>query len=124
MWATTTVVKTGDFNGDGKSDILWCDSAGNTSIWLMNGATVAQTGPFVQIPNNWSIADTGDFNGDGSSDILWNDTSGNVQIWFMRGVAAKLRECSSKCRPAGRSKPSTPTEFGLAWIESLAHPGK
>jgi FG-GAP repeat len=25
---------TGDFNGDGKADILWRDGSGNTSIWL------------------------------------------------------------------------------------------
>ena len=30
----------GDFNGDGKSDILWQNSAtGQRSIWLMNGTS-------------------------------------------------------------------------------------
>jgi hypothetical protein len=32
---------THDFNGDGKSDIVWRDTSGNVSIWLMNGATVS-----------------------------------------------------------------------------------
>ena len=31
----------GDFNGDGKADILWRQNGtGNASIWLMNGGTV------------------------------------------------------------------------------------
>ena len=37
---TWSVVGTGDFNGDGMSDIVWRDSSGNIAIWLMNGATV------------------------------------------------------------------------------------
>ena len=28
---------TGDFNGDGKSDILWQNDNGQAAIWLMNG---------------------------------------------------------------------------------------
>ena len=28
---------TGDFNGDGKSDILWQNTDGTPAIWLMNG---------------------------------------------------------------------------------------
>ena len=40
---TWTIVETGDFNGDGMSDILWIDGSGNVAIWFMNGATVAST---------------------------------------------------------------------------------
>jgi hypothetical protein len=36
------IVGTGDFNGDGKSDILWQDTSGNVAIWLMNGVQVAR----------------------------------------------------------------------------------
>src|SRR5205823_6492165 len=39
-----SVVGTADFNGDRKGDILWRDTAGNTVIWLMNGAQTAQSG--------------------------------------------------------------------------------
>jgi hypothetical protein len=32
---------TGDFNGDGRSDILWRNDGGTTVVdWLMNGASI------------------------------------------------------------------------------------
>ena len=37
-----SVVGTGDFNGDGTSDILWHDIAGDVGIWLMNGTLILQ----------------------------------------------------------------------------------
>jgi hypothetical protein len=37
---TWAVVGTGDFNGDGNTDILWRDTSGNTAIWFMSGTTI------------------------------------------------------------------------------------
>jgi hypothetical protein len=31
---------TGDYNGDGRSDILWQNSTGDVAVWEMNGTTV------------------------------------------------------------------------------------
>ena len=36
-------VATHDFNGDGKSDILWRDTSNNIGMWLMNGTTISQS---------------------------------------------------------------------------------
>jgi subtilase family serine protease len=79
---------THDFNGDGRSDILWHDGSGNVAIWLMNGTIVLnQATSFVgNVAGTWAIAGTGDFNGDGKSDILWHDGGGNVAIWEMNGT--------------------------------------
>ena len=67
---------TGDFNGDGMSDILWQDTSGNVAIWEMNGTSIlnASSSFVATVPNPWSIQLTGDFNGDGKSDVLWQDT--------------------------------------------------
>jgi hypothetical protein len=89
--ATTTwqIVGTGDFNGDGKSDILWRDGSGDVAIWEMKGTTVLNpnTAGVGNVPTNWSIVGTGDFNGDGKSDILWHDSVGDVAIWEMNGTS-------------------------------------
>jgi len=34
------IVDTGDFDGNGKADLLWRDSAGNVAMWLMDGPNV------------------------------------------------------------------------------------
>jgi hypothetical protein len=41
VFASSKLTDTHDFNGDGKSDILWHDGSGNVAMWLMNGAQVA-----------------------------------------------------------------------------------
>jgi hypothetical protein len=79
---------TTDFNGDGKSDILWRDSAtGEVIIWLMDGTTIASSGSPGAPGSDWSIQGIGDFDGDGKSDILWRDTAtGETAIWLMNGT--------------------------------------
>jgi len=75
-----------DFNGDGKADILRRDSAGNVSIWLMNGSAVMSQTFVASVWPGWSIVGSGDFNGDGKADILWRDPAGSVAIWLMDGA--------------------------------------
>ncbi len=77
---------THDFNADGKSDILWRDTAGDVALWLMNGGTVSSSTIVSKVPTSWSIVGQRDFNGDGKSDLLWHDSSGNVAIWLMNGA--------------------------------------
>jgi FG-GAP-like repeat len=82
----TTTVRN-DFNGDGKSDILWRNDYGDVALWQMNGATVT-AGSFTSVPNidqSWKVAGTGDFNGDAKSDVLWRNTNGRVVVWTMDG---------------------------------------
>jgi hypothetical protein len=86
---TLCPAKTHDFNGDGKSDVLWRDNSGNVAIWEMNGTQIINSSAtFVGgVPYPlWTIIGTGDFNGDGYADILWRDTNGNIAIWEMNGT--------------------------------------
>ena len=85
---STLPLGTGDFNGDGRADILWRDAGGNTSIWFMNAAQVWSSAAVGNIPATWAAAGTGDFNGDGMVDIVWREnSSGNVAIWLMNGAS-------------------------------------
>jgi ELWxxDGT repeat protein len=77
-----------DFNGDGKSDILWRSDIGGVALWEMNGATVsaANLTSTPQLDPSWKNAGTGDFNGDGKADILWRNTNNAIAIWTMDGA--------------------------------------
>ena len=78
----------GDFNGDGKIDILWRDNnTGTVSIWFTNGSQVTSGEVVGTVPSNWNVAQVGDYNGDGTSDILWLDSAGDVAMWLMNGSA-------------------------------------
>ena len=83
------VVGVGDFNGDGKSDILWRNSStGVVSMWLMDGTNMTSWATILGSGNtDWTVAGVGDFNGDGKADILWRNTStGMVTMWIMGGT--------------------------------------
>jgi FG-GAP-like repeat len=83
------VVGTGDFNGDGHSDILWQNANGQAAIWEMNGTNLIPGGSTTVGPNpgpDWKVVGSGDFNGDGHSDILWQNANGQVGIWEMNGT--------------------------------------
>ncbi len=81
------IVDSHDFNGDGKSDILWRDTGGDVAVWLMDGAAVSQPAGLGAVPSGFSIIGQQDFNGDGKADVLWRDGSGNTSMWFMNGAA-------------------------------------
>ncbi|MDQ6801015.1 MAG: VCBS repeat-containing protein [Acidobacteriota bacterium] len=75
-----------DFNGDGKSDLLLQNAAGDIAIWTMDGFAIT-AGAIVATPGTaWKVAATGDFNNDGKADIILQNTStGDVAEWQMNG---------------------------------------
>ena len=83
-------VPTGDFDGDGRSDVFWRNmSTGANSIW--KSANIADPAGVVSVTNlNWYIAGQGDFDGDGRADVFWRnaDTGANV-IWKAGNAATK-----------------------------------
>jgi hypothetical protein len=78
----------GDFDGDGKADILWMHTDGTVLIWFMNGTVLRTSGTAASLgaSSGWSVQGIGDFNGDGKADILWVNTNGTVVTWLMNGA--------------------------------------
>jgi hypothetical protein len=76
----------GDFDGDGRTDILWRNSqTGENGIWLINDTgTSYKAAEFLpNVPLAWNAGIT-DFNGDGKSDIFWrNSQTGEDAVWLM-----------------------------------------
>jgi FG-GAP-like repeat len=80
-----------DFDGDGKSGVLWRHDSGQVYFWEMDGLGVKAEGSVAHapVPNDWHIQGAGDFDGDGNNDVLWRHDSGQVYFWEMNGLQIK-----------------------------------
>lgn len=77
-------IGTGDFNGDGLSDILFQNaSTGQVAIWEMNGTNGIGGGVVSADPGpSWKAIGTDS----GGSDILLQNADGQTAIWDMNGA--------------------------------------
>jgi hypothetical protein len=85
----------GDFDGDGKADILWRHSGtGQNYLCLMDGTTIRAEGFMRTVADqSWQVAGIGDFDGDGKADIVWrNSASGQNYLCPMNGTTIKPTE--------------------------------
>lgn len=93
------LVGTGDFNGDGKADLVWRNTVtSQTSMWLMDAgltnpltSKATRTLPGTKILEladpSWTIAGIGDTNGDKKSDLFWrNSVTNKLSVWVMDGT--------------------------------------
>jgi uncharacterized protein (DUF427 family) len=94
---------TSDFNGDGRSDVLWQyedatnpsdPDNGETALWLMNGTTPTSEALIATPGPDWDVITTAYFGND-EAGILWqyDDASnaadpynGEAAIWLMNGT--------------------------------------
>jgi hypothetical protein len=80
-----------DFSGDGRSDILWRNSAsGENYLYPMDGTTILPAEGYLRTVAdlNWQVAGVGDFDGDGRADVLWrNASTGENYVYFMNGLS-------------------------------------
>ena len=75
-----------DFNGDGKSDVLWQNDNGLPAIWTMDGTNITGGAGLTNPGPTWHVEAAADFNGDGKADILWQNDNGLPAIWTMDGT--------------------------------------
>jgi uncharacterized membrane protein len=90
--ANWQAVATGDFNGDGMTDIAYRRiSDGLTELQFLNGTAAIGGGVIANNPfdNTWDVVGAADFNGDGDSDLVYQHRSDNlVEIQFLNGNSA------------------------------------
>ncbi|GAA1266862.1 hypothetical protein GCM10009677_18990 [Sphaerisporangium rubeum] len=91
-WSAFDVVfSPGDFNGDGKADVVARNATTkDLHLYRGNGSGGFQSGTGENIGNNWSAFDkvfsAGDFNGDGKADILArNATTKDLHLYRGNG---------------------------------------
>jgi hypothetical protein len=82
------IVGAGDFNSDGKTDLLYQSTGGLLSVWFMDGMT--RTGASLLNPigvdRSWRVVGVNDFNGDSKPDILFQNDNGTLSVWYMNGI--------------------------------------
>jgi len=80
------LVGSGDFNRDGKQDLLFQHENGNLKFWHMDG-TKRVTGATILIgipgAKEWKVTATGDFNSDGRIDLAVQRADGNLACWLL-----------------------------------------
>jgi hypothetical protein len=82
------VAAVGDFNGDGRADLVWRD-LNRTVLWqwqarASGGYNIVKLRNY---PTGWEIGGVGDINRDGRSDIIWhNAAQQRFQAWLMNGT--------------------------------------
>ncbi|MEI6568280.1 MAG: FG-GAP-like repeat-containing protein, partial [Verrucomicrobiota bacterium] len=87
--AQTAPVKT-DFNGDGKSDILWQKTTTSATVeqQMFNSSILAQGAVHTPQNSNWVVVAAADANGDGKADLFWqNRLTGDVYLMYMDGLS-------------------------------------
>ena len=84
-----------DFNGDGRTDILWRNQTSNRLVaWLMDGLNrvsgdfVTAGGAPVSANSDAAVVGTADFDGDGDADLLLQyGATDTLEYWYLNGLA-------------------------------------
>jgi hypothetical protein len=75
------VLATGDFLGDGNTDLLWLGANNTPELSEMSGDSVLATLSLPAPPSSWRLVGGADLDGNGKPDIVWQNSDGAVRIW-------------------------------------------
>ena len=84
----------GDFNGDGRDDVLVRHNSGRWYYYAMNGRNpIGGTSGSARLTSDssWRLAGIGDLNGDGRDDVLVRHTSGRWYYYAMKRAQSHWR---------------------------------
>ena len=81
-----TLTRLGDFNGDGKSDLLFRNAQGQLKLWLMNGVNVVSMIDLPASDATWELYAVADLNGDGTSDLVFKKPDDTLVVWLMNAA--------------------------------------
>ena len=115
------VVATGDFNGDGRTDILWADSSHNIYLWLAQGSGFVSQ--FVgRNTAGWSVVGAGDVDGDGYADVLvYNPSPARLGWWSMNGstvLSYHSQTVNSSWKFSATGDFNDDGRVDIAWVDS------
>ena len=83
-WSLT---KTGDFDGDGKDDLLWTQRRRARGHLAHGRARTEGVGSQILAPGTgWSAVQVADLDGDGKADLVWQNIDGSIAVWLMNGT--------------------------------------
>ena len=77
--ASTEILGLGDFNGDGKTDLLLRNTNGAVGCHLTDGTGWNY---FGSLGNEWTVCAVGDLNGDGRDDVVLKHDAGFAGSWL------------------------------------------
>jgi hypothetical protein len=126
MGSGWNVAGVGDFNGDGKSDVLWVNG-GSAAVWTMDGTALSNSAVSDRsMSADWHVAAIGDFNNDGRSDVLWESTSGATDIWEMNGAKVSgmvegMMSAGWRVAGVGHFNGAADASSDIVWVDATNH---
>lgn len=76
-----------DLNGDGTTDFIFQNGAGQLYGWNMDGAGMMASGGYVYGGGlgNWRLRAVADINNDGFRDLIFQNNAGQIYVWYLDG---------------------------------------
>ena len=76
-----------DLNGDGTTDLVFQNGAGQLYGWNMDGAGAMTSGGFVYGGGlgDWRLRAVADINNDGFADLIFQNNAGQIYVWYLDG---------------------------------------